>query len=115
MKNPFENTGKAFKQFEEPFEWRMDAKPHTRGVLRGVLLQGTQDSQSAGNSLAPITANVYTIHVTEEIKFLCDIKIGDTLKPFLHDENILTIQDLYHDMSTNSIFIICTSNQRSPM
>lgn len=113
MTNPFENIDKAFKPFEEPLEWRMDAKPHTRGVFRGVLLQGSMENSNAGVSISPLLADMWTIQVCEDIKFLNDIKIGDEIVVLRSNES-LTVQQTYHD-AIGGFWISCTANQRSPM
>ena len=113
MTNPFENIEKAFEPFEEQLEWTQDKKPHSRGIFKGVVLQGSLESSSAGVSLSPLVADIWTIHTSEKILFLSEIKIGDTIGR-LNCKDKLTVQQVYHD-ATGDFWISCTSNQRSPM
>jgi hypothetical protein len=77
MKSPFENIDKAFNPLTEPLEWIQDNRKHLRGIFYGVVLQGSIENSSAGVSISPLTADMWTIQVCEDIKFLNDIKIGD--------------------------------------
>ena len=79
MKSPFENIDKAFKPFEEALEWRQDNRKHLRGIFHGVVLQGSMENSNAGVSISPLTADMWTIQVCEDVKFLNDIKIGDEI------------------------------------
>lgn len=113
MKSPFENIDKAFNPFEEPLEWIQDNRKHLRGIFHGIVLQGSMENSSAGVSISPLTADIWTIQVCENVKFLNDIKLGDEIVVIRSNVRLI-VQQTYHD-SVGGFWISCTSNQRSPM
>ena len=93
----FENVA-AFEPLVEPVTWRQDALPHLTGTFNAIVTRGAVDSESAGSSIAPIAADVWSVHAPTACAIAAGVSIGDTLER-LNSGAVLTVQKIIQDES----------------
>lgn len=63
MLDPFKDIDRAFMPLEQPLVWRRGKSPHQSATFSGVLLQGSMESASAGMSIDPTLADIWTVRL----------------------------------------------------
>ena len=112
MFDPFANIDRALAVFDEPLVWRQDAAPHHEGAFSGQVLQASPDAQNAGNPIAPITADQWSVNVSISVALVAQMKPGDTITRARAPSPCLTIQQI---AKTEAGWLLtCTANERSP-
>lgn len=109
--NSFFDSPAAFGPLSEPVVWRQDAAPHRSGTFNAVVLRGGADSESAGHSLSPIVADVWTVNAPVDCAIAAGVVVGDTLER-LECGELLTVQSVVK--ADGSWWLTCTAAERSP-
>ena len=109
--NPLDNP-EAFSALAEPLVWTQDASPHASATIHGIVLHGAADSASAGHPLGTVTADQWTVMLTEEDSMCVRIAAADTLAPVALGMPVLTVQRIVRD--TCGWIATCTAEERSP-
>ena len=106
----FENVA-AFEPLVEPVVWRQDAAPHHEGTFNAIVNRGAVDSETAGSSISPVTADVWSVHAPTACAIAAGVTIGDTIKR-LNSGATLTVQRIVRDES--GWWLQCTADERAP-
>ena len=106
----FENVA-AFEPLVEPVVWRQDAAPHLTGTFNAIVTRGSVETQNAGASIAPLTADAWSVHAPTACAIAAEVRIGDTIER-LNSGAILTVQVIIQDES--GWWLHCSADERSP-
>ena len=113
MKIKFVNE-KALAPMLRPVSWREDRAPHRSGVFMAQILQATPQSQSAGPSLAPITADQWIVRLppaSAANPLAAYIRAGDSLTA---ESFALTVQTVTPTLD-GFLQLVCTAAARAPI
>jgi hypothetical protein len=105
---------KALAPMLRPVQWTEDAAPHRRGTFAAQVLEGESQSQSAGPTLDPLTANPWTVRVPAALPqnaLAAYVKMGDSLT--LAAGVTLTVQQITRALD-GYLVMRCTSEERAP-
>ncbi|MBR0196922.1 MAG: hypothetical protein IJQ34_02200 [Kiritimatiellae bacterium] len=113
MKVKFINE-KALAPMLRAVQWREDRAPHRSGTFRAQILQGSTQSQGAGPSLSPVTADQWSVRLppAEAANPLAAyIAIGDELT--IAAGLTLAVQQIARALD-GFILLTCTALERAP-
>lgn len=96
----------------EMLSWRQDKAPHKRGSFRAVVLHGESQSESAGPSRGTVAADLWTVHVPQNVALAAEIATGDTIARLGIAAEELTVQQVSPDET--GWVLRCTAKMRSP-
>lgn len=105
---------KALAPMLRPVQWTEDAAPHRRGTFAAQVLEGESQSQSAGPTLDPLTANPWTVRVPAshpQNALAAYVKIGDELA--VAPGVVLAVQQITRALD-GYLIMRCTSEERAP-
>ena len=80
MKQPFDNTDKAFMPLEQTLVWHRGKAPHISSTFSGTLLQGSMETASAGVSIDPTIADAWSVRLPRFSLIVGKMSIGDTIE-----------------------------------
>jgi hypothetical protein len=102
---------RLFAPLAEIVEWRQDGAKGLRGTFEAVVIHGESQSASAGASLDAVTADPWTVCVSEAVAIAAEIAIGDSLHLSSFGREVLTVQQITRDAT--GWIIRCTANMRA--
>ena len=102
---------RAFAPLAEIVEWRQDGAKGLRGTFEAVVIHGESQSASAGASLDAVTADPWTIVVSDAVAVAAEIALGDSIHLPESGGERLTVQQVTRDASGWTVR--CTANMRA--